>query len=163
MIENIQEIYCGKCGRYLFTEYENNDGYRRKNDNKNYIYNEVDDEFICEKCNEYMHQSNIEIKNRLCYRLLYDKKEWWMDITDIAKDFSGDVLQKVEISIAYNCSEYKAMSDAECILAELKDGIRERKEINFNSESAIITFINGKQIKIWNSEYGGFDMLNDID
>ena len=50
MTGDIQDVCCTKCGKYLFTEKDTENGYRRENDNKNYVYDDVKDEFICEKC-----------------------------------------------------------------------------------------------------------------
>ena len=46
------DIRCNKCGRYLFTEKDTENGYRRENDNKKYIYDEIKDEFICDECRQ---------------------------------------------------------------------------------------------------------------
>jgi len=50
MLGDINHIHCTKCGTYLFTETDTETGYKRTNDNKNYRYDEILDEFICEKC-----------------------------------------------------------------------------------------------------------------
>ena len=36
--------------RYLFTEQDTENGYRRKNDKENYTYDDVRDEFVCDEC-----------------------------------------------------------------------------------------------------------------
>lgn len=46
----IQKIYCEICGKYLFTEIEGHNKYRRINDNENYTYNEITGQFICNHC-----------------------------------------------------------------------------------------------------------------
>lgn len=52
MVGNKQDIYCSKCGKYLFTEIDTKDGCERENDNKNYIYDEIKDIFVCDKCKD---------------------------------------------------------------------------------------------------------------
>lgn len=52
MTGDIQDVCCTKCGKYLFTEKDTENGYRRENDNENYVYDDVKDEFICEKCRQ---------------------------------------------------------------------------------------------------------------
>lgn len=50
MAGDVQDIHCSKCGKYLFTEKDTENGYRRENDNENYVYDEVKDEFVCDEC-----------------------------------------------------------------------------------------------------------------
>lgn len=50
MIGNVQDICCNKCGKYLFTEMDTENGYKRENDNEDYRYDEIADEFICDEC-----------------------------------------------------------------------------------------------------------------
>ena len=50
MVGDIQGVCCSKCGKFLFTEKDTKNGCRRENDNENYVYDDVKDEFICEKC-----------------------------------------------------------------------------------------------------------------
>ena len=50
MIGDIQDIHCLQCGKYLFTEKDTINGSKRENDYKNYVYDEENDEFICNKC-----------------------------------------------------------------------------------------------------------------
>lgn len=50
MIGDIQDINCNKCGKYLFTEEDTVSGYKRLNDNKEYIYDKENDVFLCDKC-----------------------------------------------------------------------------------------------------------------
>lgn len=51
-----QVIFCAKCHKYLFTEYEkigtliSLGNYKRENDKGNYEYDEITDEFICNDC-----------------------------------------------------------------------------------------------------------------
>lgn len=47
-----QDVRCGKCNRYLFTEKDTENGYKRENDDKKYIYDEIKDEFICDECRQ---------------------------------------------------------------------------------------------------------------
>ena len=50
------DIYCSKCHKYLFSEYDregmliSHGNYKRENDKGNYIYDELKDEFICNDC-----------------------------------------------------------------------------------------------------------------
>lgn len=50
MLGNVQKIHCCKCNKYLFTEMDTKEGYKRENDNKNYFYDEISDEFYCANC-----------------------------------------------------------------------------------------------------------------
>ena len=50
MIGESQNICCNKCGKYLFSETDTINGTKRKNDNKDYIYNENQNEFYCNDC-----------------------------------------------------------------------------------------------------------------
>ena len=50
MVGDIQNVCCNMCGRYLFTEQDAENGYRRKNDKENYTYDDVRDEFVCDEC-----------------------------------------------------------------------------------------------------------------
>lgn len=50
MTGDVQDICCNKCGKYLFTEKHTENGYKRENDNKNYIYDDIKDEFVCDEC-----------------------------------------------------------------------------------------------------------------
>lgn len=47
---DVQDILCSKCGKYLFTEKDIENGYIRGNDNENYVYDDVKDEFVCDEC-----------------------------------------------------------------------------------------------------------------
>lgn len=50
MVGDIQDISCNKCGKYLFTERDTEAGVKRENDNEDYGYDEIKDEFICDDC-----------------------------------------------------------------------------------------------------------------
>ena len=50
MVGDVQDIRCNKCGKYLFTEKDTENGYRRENDSKNYVYDGIKDEFVCDEC-----------------------------------------------------------------------------------------------------------------
>lgn len=52
MLGNIQKICCNKCGKYLFTETDTENGIKRTDDNRDYYYDEIADEFICDNCKE---------------------------------------------------------------------------------------------------------------
>lgn len=53
----VYEIHCIKCGKYLFTEMDTEEGLKRENDNEDYRYDEIKDEFICNDCDDNL---NIE-------------------------------------------------------------------------------------------------------
>ena len=50
MVGDIQKIQCSKCGKYLFTEMDTENGYKREDDKENYSYDETKDEFVCDEC-----------------------------------------------------------------------------------------------------------------
>lgn len=50
MVGDIQDICCNKCGKYLFTEKDLENGYIRENDHENYYYDDKQDIFICNEC-----------------------------------------------------------------------------------------------------------------
>lgn len=101
---------------------------------------------------DFFRKENVymEVKDRLrC-----DDKQWWIDITDLSKEFFGDIVQKVEVSNFYDYTEDEAINGAKAFIEKKKEDIKD-KEINFDAENIRISFINGKTIEIWNSEWGG--------
>ena len=50
MLGNVCKIHCNKCGKYLFTETHTENGIKRTDDNRDYRYDEITDEFICDDC-----------------------------------------------------------------------------------------------------------------
>lgn len=50
MIGNVQDICCIKCSKYLFTEMNTENGYKRENDKEDYSYDEIEDKFVCNEC-----------------------------------------------------------------------------------------------------------------
>ena len=59
MVGDVQDICCNKCNKYLFTEKDTENGYRRENDNGNYVYDDIDDEFVCNECRRMFSSINI--------------------------------------------------------------------------------------------------------
>lgn len=57
-------IYCEKCGKYLFTEIDSSNVFdfnrkiTRENDNKDYVWIEVPRKFLCNEC--YNRKDTIE-------------------------------------------------------------------------------------------------------
>ena len=107
----------------------------------------------------------MEVKDRLSYVLESGNyKKWWLDITDIAKNFFGDVVTKVEISAFHSDEEEKVINEATAVLKDVKRHIDDDLGITCsNLDDIKITFINGKEIKFWISEWGGIrDCIDDI-
>lgn len=80
---------------------------------------------------------------------------WYVDVTDYAEKIFGDVIMKAEVSLY--CDEDNieiAAKEAKDYIGNVKKDSSER-EINFDAEKMLITFINGKQVELWNSEWGG--------
>ena len=102
----------------------------------------------------------MEIKDRLRYELKYGAKQWWIDITDLVMDYFGDIVAKVEISNFYDCSENEAIEGTKVLIEKQKEYIKEGSGINFDAENMRITFVNGKQVEVWNSEWGGMRVPN---
>ena len=92
----------------------------------------------------------MEVKDRLRYEDDY----WYVNITDFAKQLFGDIVTKVEVSDAYKCTEMEAIEEANDLIELIKQGI-DYTGIVFNERSMRVTFINGKEIEIWNSDCGG--------
>lgn len=54
MLGDVNKIHCDKCGKYLFTETDTENGMKRIDDNRDYRYDEIADEFICDNCDGNM-------------------------------------------------------------------------------------------------------------
>lgn len=50
MLGDVCKLHCNKCGKYLFTETHTETGIKRTDDNRDYRYDEITDEFICNDC-----------------------------------------------------------------------------------------------------------------
>ena len=100
----------------------------------------------------------MKAKDRLRYELQYNgqSKQYWIDVTDLTKELFGDVVKKVEISdYFYGYTEDEIIEKTERLIEKQKKSIQDDLGINFDAENMLITFVNGKQIEIWNSEWGG--------
>lgn len=105
----------------------------------------------------------MEIKDRLRYEMYFRAKEWWIDITDIAKRIFGDIVVKVEISNFYGYSEEDVIKATTSLIEKLNEKINNDDEIKFDAENMRVTFINGKEVEIWNSECGGIRNITPIE
>ena len=106
----------------------------------------------------------MEVKDRLRYELKYGRvKDWWIDITDIAKKFFGDIVVKVEISNFYDYSEEDVIKATTSLIEKLGEKINNDEGIEFDAENMRVTFVNGKEIEIWNSEWGGIRNVTPIE
>lgn len=153
-------------GRYYF----HNTGYNRKaNDDVNYNeFKEIlNDRYKAEtvtnrkqkrqqKREDAKHRNfdlfnlNKEMKE---YRLTYKKAGWYMDITDLARGFFGDIVTSVEMSLGSWDEDEKedALDSARGAFYAFYHS--KYPKIDFGGESIIVKFINGKEIKIWSSEW----------
>lgn len=86
-------------------------------------------------------------------RLTYKKAGWYMDITDLARGFFGDIVTSVEMSLgSWNEDEKEdALDSARGVFYDFYHS--KYPKIDFGGESIIVKFINGKEIKIWSSEW----------
>ena len=97
----------------------------------------------------------MDIKDRLRYELEYNSKQWWIDVTDLVKEILGDIVEKAEVSDFYDYTEDEAIEATKIFMIKQEERIKDGLGINFDGENMRITFVNGKQIEIWNSEWGG--------
>lgn len=82
----------------------------------------------------------------------YIETVWYVDVTDYAMKIFGNVISKAEITLYYDEDN---MEEAEMEASRYIDDIEKYNRIDFDAKDMLITLINGKQIDIWNSEYGG--------
>lgn len=101
-------------------------------------------------------ESNVNIENRL--RQEHD--QWYIDITDIAIEMFGDIVDKVEITDFYDYTKEEAIEGAKALIEEWKINLKKHR-ITFDGENMLVTFKNGKKIEIWNSEWGGIRFSKD--
>lgn len=85
----------------------------------------------------------------------YIETIWYVNVTDYAANIFGDVIKKVEIVLYYDEDDInEAEMEANGYLEDIeKDSMSSR--INNDTRNMLITFINGKQVEVWNSEWGG--------
>lgn len=101
----------------------------------------------------------MEIKDRI-RRDMEDSEDWYIDITDLAlqlfdNDLLTNIIEKVEVEAPYRCTdEDKAVNLTRKYIEDIKDSILEYSIIDFDASSMFITFKNGKEIEINNSEFG---------
>ena len=62
MLGDVQKIHCCKCNKYLFTEMDTKNGYKRENDNEDYFYDEESDEFSCSNCYKIKIKGDLGLK-----------------------------------------------------------------------------------------------------
>ena len=98
---------------------------------------------------EYLLPDPRSLEDRLTYR----KAGWYMDITDLAREFFGDIVTSVEMSLGPWDEDEKedALDSARGVIYDFYHS--KYPKIDFGGESIIVKFINGKEIKIWNSEW----------
>lgn len=98
----------------------------------------------------FKEESNVNIEDRL--RQEHD--QWYIDITDIAIEMFGDIVNKVEITDFYDYTKEEAIEGAKVLIEKWKINLKD-SGITFDGENMLVTFKNGKRIEIWNSEWGG--------
>lgn len=101
----------------------------------------------------------MEIKDRLrsieVAHECYVETVWYVDVTDYAMSIFGDVIKKVEITLYYDEDNInEAEIEANGYLEDIEKDSMSNK-INFDAKNMLITFVNGKQVELWNSEWGG--------
>lgn len=67
---------------------------------------------------------------------------------------SGDIVKKVEVSDFYGDTKEQAIEGAKILIEKWKQNAKD-SGITFDGENMLVTFKNGRKIKIWNSEWGG--------
>ena len=102
----------------------------------------------------------MEIKDRLrsikVTHECYVETVWYVDVTDYAVKIFGDIIKKVEVTLYYDENDIEeAQKEAKDYINSIKEDNREISKINFDAENMLITFVNGKQVELWNSEWGG--------
>lgn len=101
-------------------------------------------------------ESNVNIEDRL----RQEHNQWYIDITDIAIEMFGDIVDKVEITDFYDYTKEEAIEGAKALIEEWKINSKD-SGITFDGENMLVTFKNGKKIEIWNSECGGIRFPED--
>ena len=102
----------------------------------------------------------MEIKDRLrsikVTHECYVETVWYVDVTDYAVKIFGDIIKKAEVTLYYDEDDIKmAIKEAEEYMCNVEKDNCENDKINFDAENMLITFVNGKQVELWNSEWGG--------
>lgn len=103
----------------------------------------------------------MKIKDRLRSEAKNNSKQWWIDVTDLVKEILGDIVKKAELSAFYDYPEDEVIEATNLFIIKQKEHIKDGLGITFDGENMRITFINGKQMEIWNSEWGGIGLLDD--
>ena len=88
---------------------------------------------------------------------------WYADVTEVAKHVFGDILEKAEIRV-YHDLQYRDNKNeaASILLTQTIDRVKEYGCIDNNDGNRmILTFINGKKVDIWCSEYGTVGIFED--
>ena len=93
-------------------------------------------------------------------RLRQEHDQWCIDITDIAIEMFGDIVDKVEITDFYDYTKEEAIEGAKVLIEKWKINLKD-SGITFDGENMLVTFKNGKKIEIWNSEWGGIRFKED--
>lgn len=102
----------------------------------------------------------MEIKDRLrsikVTHECYVETVWYVDVTDYAVKIFGDIIKKAEVTLYYDENDIKeAQKEAKDYINSVEEDNRGIGKINFDAENMLITFVNGKQVELWNSEWGG--------
>lgn len=102
----------------------------------------------------------MKIKDRLrsakVIHECYIETVWYVDITDYVIEIFGGIIKKVEVTLYYDEDNIEeAEIEADNYIDDIKKENSIRNAIDFDARYMLITFINGKQIEIWNSEWGG--------
>lgn len=93
----------------------------------------------------------------------YIETVWYVDITEYAVKLFGNIIKKAEATLCYDEDDIeKAIKEAEEYLSNVKRDCHEKNEINFDTQKMLITFINGKQVELWSSEWGGIGIPLEI-
>ena len=93
-------------------------------------------------------------------RLRQEHNQWYIDITDLAIEMFGDIVDKVEITNFYDYTKEEAIEGAKVLIEKWKINLKD-SGITFDGENMLVSFKNGKKIEIWNSEWGGIRFPED--
>lgn len=92
----------------------------------------------------------------------YIETVWYVDVTDYATNIFGDVIKKVEVTLYYDeDNTEEAEMEASGYIDDIEKDNDIISKINFDAKNMLITFVNGRQIEIWNSEWGGIKTSKD--
>lgn len=99
----------------------------------------------------------MEIKDRLRCELTYDRKDWWIDVTDLFQKIIGDAAIKVEVyfcTFGYPENENDIIKFTESLIPKYEKMINNSGMV-FDGDKILFTFANGRKLELEVSEFLG--------